>query len=77
MYGINQYIITPDFKPLMTFGLCGCTAMIMVFFDKIENQCYKVVLGHHPEKEEIKKWYSHYYNNEYNIVIIIKSPGNY
>ena len=77
MYEIQSYFITLDFNPLMTFGLCGCTAMLMVFFDKIDNQCYKVVLGHHPEKDEIIKWYSRYYNNEYNIVTIIKSPGNY
>lgn len=77
MYEIKEFYISPEFKPMMTFGLGGCTALLMVFFSKDTNQVKKVVLGHHPIKENILKWFREYYTQDYNIVIIIKTPGNY
>jgi len=77
MYGIKQSIISAEFKPMMTYGLDGCTAILMVFFRKGTNECYKAVLGHHPIKENIIVWYNRYYTDEYNIVTIIKTPIKY
>ena len=77
MYEIKEFYISPEFKPMMTFGLGGCTALLMVFFSKDTNQVKKVVLGHHPIKENILKWFQEYYTPDYNIVIIIKIPGEY
>ena len=75
MWEIQKYDITSNFKPLMTFGLNGCTAILMVFFNKENNNCVRVVLGHHPEKDRIIEWYNKYYTIDFNIVTIIKSPG--
>ena len=77
MYEICEFYISPEFKPMMTFGLGGCTALLMVFFTKDTNIVYKVVLGHHPIKENILTWFNKYYTQDYNIVIILKTPSNY
>jgi len=77
MYDVKVSFIDSEFKPMMTFGLAGCTALLMVFFTKDTNIVYKVVLGHHPQKEEILKWFTKYYSEDYNIITIIKTPGNY
>ena len=77
MYQVKESIILPDFKPMMTYGLEGCTALLMVFFNKDTNAVYKVVLGHHPIKENILEWFNRYYTQDYNIVTIIKTPEEY
>ena len=77
MHEIKESIISVEFKPMMTYGLGGCTAILMVFFRKGTNECYKVVLGHDPIKENIIKWYNRYYTDIYNIVTIIKTPLKY
>jgi tRNA A-37 threonylcarbamoyl transferase component Bud32 len=74
MYEVNQIIISPDFKPMMTYGLGECTALLMVFFTKDTNTVYKVVLGHHPNKENVLQWFTKYYTQDYNIVTLIKTP---
>ena len=75
MYQIVESYVDSDFKPMMTFGLGGCTAIIMVFFKS--GKCIKVVMGHHPFRDYITEWYQKYKSDDYNIVIIIKSPGEY
>ncbi len=77
MYEVKESIISPEFKPMMTFGLNGCTALLMVYFTKDTNIVYKVVLGHHPIKENILSWFTKYYKDNYNIVTIIKTPEDY
>ena len=77
MYEIKEFYILPEFKPMMTFGLGECTALLMVFFIKDTNEVKKVVLGHHPIKENILEWFRKYYTQDYNIVIIIKTPEEY
>ena len=70
-------IITPDFKPMMTYGLGSCTALLMVFFIPNTTIVNQIIFGHHPIKEDILKWFSKYYTKNYNIVTIIKTPGDY
>ena len=77
MFEVINTIIKPDTKKMMTFGLCGCAAIIIVFFTKDTNTPYQIIFGHHPIKKNILEWYNEYYNQDYNIVTIIKSPGNY
>ena len=77
MYEVKESIISSEFKPMMTYGLGGCTALLMVFFTKDTNIVYKVVLGHHPIKENILSWFNKYYTPNYNIVTIIKTPEEY
>ena len=77
MYQIKESIISTNFKPAMTYGLGGCTVLLMVFFTKDTNTPIKYVLGHHPIKEDILKWFHQYYTHQYNIVTIIKSPEEY
>ena len=77
MYEVIECIIKPDSKNMMTFGLGGCTAIIMVFFTKDTNIPYKIIFGHHPIKNNVLLWYKKYYDSTYNIVTYIKSPGNY
>jgi hypothetical protein len=76
MYQVNQRLMSDNFKPMMTFGLCGCTALLMVFFTKDTNTVFKVVLGHDPSKESILSWFTRYYTEDYNIVTIIKHQNN-
>ena len=77
MYQVIECIIKPDSKNMMTYGLNGCTAIIMVFFKKDTNKPYKIIFGHHPIKNNILTWYKTYYDSKYNIVTCIKSPGYY
>jgi hypothetical protein len=77
MWEVKESIISPKFKPMMTYGLGGCTVLLMVFFTKDTNIVYKVVLGHHPIKEDILSWFTEYYTEDYNIVTIIKTPGDH
>jgi hypothetical protein len=66
-----------DFKPMMTFGLRGCTAILMVFFTKDTDTVYKVVLGHHPNTTDILAWFNSNYTEDYNIITIVKTPEEY
>ena len=77
MNEVKESIISPEFKPMMTYGLGGCTALLMVYFTKDTNIVYKVVLGHHPIKENILLWFIKYYTQDYNIVTIIKTTQKY
>ena len=77
MFEVKESIITDDFTPMMTYGLGGCTALLMVFFTKDTNEAYKVVFGHNPFKEKILEWFERYYISDYNIVTIIKTPVEY
>jgi len=79
MWQIKEQNIEPTipFKTMMTFGLGGCTAIIIALFDKITNKPIKVIFGHHPDKEDVFNWFTSNYSSEYNIVTVIKSPGDY
>lgn len=75
---VNMYqLVKKDFplkKPMMTYGLCGCSSLILI--DKYYN---RVIFGHHPFKNEVLKWiFENYYSsfeNEY--TLILKIPGRY
>ena len=64
----------PIKKKMMTYGLSGCTAIIII--DKEYN---RIFMGHHPEKNEVLKWLLHNYypSQNYNYTVIIKLPGEY
>jgi hypothetical protein len=51
-----------EFKPVMTYGLWNCTALLMVFFRPSDNEeeediPFKVVLGHHRSAEQVATWF--------------------
>jgi hypothetical protein len=77
MFGYKVYEIPEIFKPIMTYGLGGCTVLLMVFFDKNTNKVIKVVFCHDPVKETILEYFDKYYTSDYNIVTIIKTPGEF
>jgi hypothetical protein len=77
MYELEESIVTPDFKPMMTYGLGGCTVLLMVFFDKYNKQPFKVVLGHHPDKDYILQWFNKIYTDYFDVVTIIKTPETF
>jgi len=77
MYEVKESIYSTKNKPMTTYGLGGCTVLLMVFFTKDTKILIKSVLGHHPIKQNILKWFLRYYTNEYNIVTIIKTPEEY
>lgn len=79
MWQIKKQNVEPTipFKTMMTYGLGGCTAIIIALFDKITNKPIKVIFGHHPNKDEAFNWFNSNYSSEYNIVTVIKSPGEY
>jgi hypothetical protein len=73
----QRFEATTPFKPMMTYGLGGCTAIIIVLFDKMSNEPVNVIFGHHPCKNYAFSWFTEHYSTEYNIVTIIKTPGEY
>lgn len=77
MYDIYTSLITPEIKSMMTYGLDGCTAILMIFFTKDTNISYYVIFGHHPNERNIIEWFNTYYIKDYNIVTIIKTAGYY
>lgn len=77
MWGNHTQLVNDNFKQMMTFGLGGCTSIVMVFFDKNKNKPVKVFFGHHPSKDIIIKWYEKNYTTKFNIVVIIKASGEY
>ncbi len=77
MYEIRESIVTPNFKPMMTYGLGGCTVLLMVFFDKYTKHPFKIVLGHHPDKECILQWFNKLYTDYFDVVTIIKTPETF
>ena len=78
MGGIIESLIFDAFKPMMTYGLGGCTALLMVFLTK-DNVVHRVVLGHDASTEKIEEWFIDKYKRgqDYNIVTVIKTPGEY
>jgi hypothetical protein len=62
----------PDFKPMMTFGLNGCSALVMI--NQTTNQIF---FGHHPELSQIISWFNLNYNQSDQFIIIVKSPGDW
>jgi hypothetical protein len=78
MGGIIESLIFDAFKPMMTYGLVGCTALLMVFLTK-DNVVHRVVLGHDASTEKIEEWFIDKYKlgQDYNIVTVIKTPGEY
>ena len=61
-------------KKMMTYGLAGCTAIII-----IDREYNRILMGHHPEKNEVLKWFTqnYYSSSDYKYTIIIKLPGEY
>lgn len=49
MYEIRKYKLDKNFKPMMTYGLCGCIAIIM-----INKNNYQIIFAHHPDYQMIK-----------------------
>lgn len=72
MYQIHEETLNENFKPIMTYGLGGCHAFIMI--NKNTNH---FIFIHHPFFEMIKIIYNMNYNPTDNFVIILKTPGSY
>jgi len=70
IYQIFEEILTDNFKPMMTYGLCGCHAFIM-----INKNTKDLIFIHHPFFEMIKIIFNMYYNQSDNFVTILKTPG--
>jgi hypothetical protein len=72
MYQILEETLTDNFKPMMTYGLGGCHAFIM-----INKNTKHMIFIHHPFFEMIKIIYNMNYNPTDNFVVILKTPGTY
>ena len=72
MYQIHEETLNKNFKPIMTYGLGGCHAFIMI--NKNTNH---FIFIHHPFFETIKIIFNMNYNVSDNFVIILKTPGTY
>ena len=77
MHGIRTFFLDKDAKPLMTFGLGGCTALLMVFFRADEDAPYKAVLGHTPIEAQVLEWIRRHSNAYDRIATVIRTPGAY
>jgi hypothetical protein len=72
MYQILEETLTDNFKPMMTYGLGGCHAFIM-----INKNTKHLIFIHHPFFEMIKIIFKMNYNVTDNFVVILKTPGTY
>lgn len=81
MWEDKEQIIEPGkaFKPMMTFGLGGCTAALIAIKEK-EN-FIRVMLIHDPSKEKVAIYVIQklnlYRDRKYSSYIIIRGPGKY
>ena len=62
----------PDFKPMMTYGLGGCTALVMI--NRTTNEIF---FGHHPDFDQTIVWFNDNYNQSNQFDVIVKSPGEW
>jgi hypothetical protein len=72
MYQIKESVLDDNFKPMMTYGLCGCTAFIM-----INKNNKKIIFAHHPDYKMIKLFFINNYNCSDEFIVILKTPGSY
>lgn len=72
MYQIYEEKLNDNFKPMMTYGLGGCHAFIM-----INKNTKDFIFIHHPFFEMIKIIFNMNYNCTHNFVIVLKTPGTY
>jgi hypothetical protein len=72
MYQILEETLNDNFKPMMTYGLGGCHAFIM-----INKNTKHLIFIHHPFFEMIKIIFNMYYNLSDNFIIILKTPGTW
>jgi len=73
MYGlIKSNYLSKDFKPIMTYGLCGCTAIIVI--NPVSGE---IIFGHHPILSQVFNWFNIHCKENANYIIIIKSPGDW
>jgi len=72
MYQILEEKLNDNFKPMMTYGLGGCHAFIM-----INKNTKHLIFIHHPFFEMIKIIFNMYYNLSDNFIIILKTPGTW
>ncbi len=70
MYQILEETLTDNFKPMMTYGLGGCHAFIM-----INKNTKHLIFIHHPFFEMIKIIFNMNYNVTDNFIVILKTPG--
>ena len=81
MWQDREQIIEPGkaFKPMMTFGLGGCTAALIAI--KENKNFIRVMLIHDPSKEKVAKYViqklNRYRDQKYSSYIIIRGPGEY
>ena len=72
MYQILEEPLNDNFKPIMTYGLGGCHAFIM-----INKNTKHLIFIHHPFFEMIKIIFNMNYNVTDNFIVILKTPGTY
>lgn len=62
------------FRPMMTFGLCGCTVIFLLEIKKNTQKYIKAVLAHYSDAKEIMRVYENHYHTNSDFLIIIKLP---
>ena len=72
MYQMKKSIIDDNFIPMMTYGLGGCTAFIM-----INKNTREIMFAHHPDYKMIMVLFNNNYNSSDDFVLILKTPGSY
>lgn len=77
MWQSSQQDINPKFKPMMTYGLNGCTAAFMIVKDN--NQFIKSMMIHDPEKHKVMNYLKTKLleNKKFQTIVVVRSPGEY
>ena len=79
MWESNQQHVDEKFKPMMTFGLRGCTAGLVAI--KEDDLFINVFLIHHPSKDIVKQklenYLRTYIDTKYSSFVIIRCPGEW
>jgi hypothetical protein len=82
-YGIMEFEVGEggaEFKPIMTYGLWNCTALLMVFFRPSNNEediPFKVILGHRPSAEQVAAWFRFFASTHDRIATVILTPQKF
>ena len=77
MWQSRQQDFNPIFKPMMTYGLNGCTASFMIVKDN--NQFIKSMMIHDPEKHKVMNYLKIKLleNKKFQTFVVVRSPGKY
>ena len=75
MWGKETQMVSGKFKPMMTYGLSGCTAIIIVRWTN--EQMIDITMAHNPSAHVIKQIFQQKHNFQQKFQVVIKTPEKF